>query len=147
MEILSKFSDENWDSPEAYRRVRNRELAILRLLQLELALRLYKHDHGQHPDSLDALAPKYIEAVPIDPMSPTNEPLRSVQAENGILSYSVGYNEIDDQGQADPDNPTFGDLRLDVLLSPQTAVGQRTEESVSEIEGELEFEAEPDEQD
>jgi hypothetical protein len=147
MVILSKVSDEDWDSAEMYAQARARELATLRLLQLELALRLYKHDQGQHPESLDELVPKYIEAVPLDPMSPTNEPLRSVQTENGLVPYSVGYNGIDDQGQADPDDPTFGDLRLDVLWRPQTAVGQQTTASLSDVEDELEFEAEPDEQD
>jgi hypothetical protein len=146
LDILSDYFETGWDSTEAYVNARARELAILRLLQLELALRLYEHDHGRHPDSLDALVPKYIEGVPVDAMSPEGAPLRSIKTEIGVVPYSIGYNGIDDQGQADLNDPTFGDLRLDVLWGPEPTVSQTTV-GLPNDEDELEFEAELDEPD
>lgn len=39
-------------------------------LRLEVALELYKLDKGVYPPSLNALAPRYIESVPVDAMHP-----------------------------------------------------------------------------
>jgi hypothetical protein len=141
LDVFSKYCDNGWNFSESYEQARNRELATLRLLQLELALRLYEHDHGKHPDSLDALVLKYVEAVPVDPMSPEQEPLRCVEAESGIVPYSVGYNGIDDSGKADADEPTFGDLRLDVLWAPQPSASQPGAAMAPDRDGEPETES------
>ncbi len=71
----------------------NVALAATRLL---LALKGYKLDHGKLPDSLDALVPGYIEAVPIDDFD--GEPMRYSKEKRVI--YSVGY-DLKDNGGGD----------------------------------------------
>jgi hypothetical protein len=143
LDICSQYFDNGWDTSEGYVLARKRELTTLRLLQLELALRLYEHDHGRHPESLDALVPEYIEAVPVDPMAASGELLRYAKSATGIVPYSVGMNGIDDQGQADEDDPTFGDLRLDVLFAPEPAASLTATPTPDEDD---ETEMDPDEE-
>jgi len=54
----------------------------------------YRKDNGDWPRSLDALVPRYIDAVPADPY--TGMPLVYKISVNGIAVYSVGANGIDD---------------------------------------------------
>jgi hypothetical protein len=59
------------------------------LLQTDLAIRLYQLDHGDLPQSLDALVPGYLDAVPLDPLAEPAQPLR-YRVENGqFVLYSV----------------------------------------------------------
>lgn len=51
-----------------------RELAHLRACQLKLALRLYQAENGELPAGLDALVPRYLQSIPLDPFS--GQPLR-----------------------------------------------------------------------
>ncbi|MGC4043942.1 MAG: hypothetical protein QM758_09105 [Armatimonas sp.] len=68
------------------------------LLKTYLALRTYRLEHGSYPDSLENLvAADYLEAIPIDPFSPTRAPLR--YKPNGVL-WSVGPDAVDNGGQA-----------------------------------------------
>jgi hypothetical protein len=68
-----------------------RELTII-----ALALAEYKLDHGSYPAELSELAPKYLDAIPLDGF--TQEPLKYQRQEAGYLLYSVGANGKDDQG-------------------------------------------------
>ncbi|WP_309386802.1 hypothetical protein [Cerasicoccus frondis] len=61
---------------------------------LMLAMRLYQMDHGVLPLTLEALAPEYIDAVPIDPFD--EQPLR-YDAQRAII-YSVGEDTVDSGG-------------------------------------------------
>lgn len=45
-------------------------LSMFHALRLEVALELYKREHGEYPEALKALAPDYIKEVPVDPMHP-----------------------------------------------------------------------------
>jgi hypothetical protein len=59
------------------RRARNqlpRELVTLRACQLKVALRLYEEENGDLPDTLDALVPRYLKALPRDPLTNNMQP-------------------------------------------------------------------------
>jgi hypothetical protein len=61
------------------------------------ALQRYRLAHGQFPDSLDVLAPAFIQKVPHDIIS--GQPLKYHGTEDGkYVLYSVGWNEKDDGG-------------------------------------------------
>lgn len=61
------------------------------------ALERYRLAQGAYPDSLSALVPKYLEAVPLDLMD--GQPLRYKKRADGWFDlYSVGYNGTDDGG-------------------------------------------------
>ncbi len=59
-----------------------------RILQVIPAAHLYRREHGQFPNNLEALVPRYLPAVPKDPFD--GQPLR-YRCENGALRiWSVG---------------------------------------------------------
>jgi hypothetical protein len=70
----------------------------------------YRNDHNAWPESLAALVPEYIAAVPEDPF--TGKPLIYLIEPNGIAVYSVGENLTDDGGDGFlgvPGMPVRGD--------------------------------------
>ena len=62
--------------------------------RLVLALRRYEQAQGRLPDRLDALAPAWIDAVPLDPYD--GRPFRYLRERR--LAYAVGPNRRDDGG-------------------------------------------------
>ena len=75
--------------------VEKRRDVALRLLMTDLALRVYRQEHGEPPPDLNALVPSVLKSVPIDPYS--NQPLRyQIQGKDGIV-YSVGPDQDDDK--------------------------------------------------
>lgn len=73
--------------------------ASRRLAATALALRLYEVTEGTLPERLEALVPAYLDAVPIDPMSPEGAPLGYVHDAVQPRVYSVGEDERDDGGK------------------------------------------------
>jgi hypothetical protein len=75
--------------------------------QVSIALRCYQLEHGELPDALDALVPKYFDAVPLDDFD--GKPMRYSKEKKVI--YSVGADLIDsggaDETSRDPKEPTF----------------------------------------
>lgn len=92
-----------------------RERAEMRLLRTTLAIHAWRVTTGDLPDSLDQLVPKYLNEIPIDPMSPNRTRLRYKRGDDSYLLYSVGYDGVDDGGEPlqDDDFSMTGDLRLD----------------------------------
>ena len=90
-------------------------LARRRLAALALAVALYRADHdGRHPESLEALVPEYIPAVPEDPMAFKAAPIQYRVAPEPIV-WSTGRNGTDDGGkevtdQTPPAQRARGDL-------------------------------------
>ena len=123
LDVMSKsLEEESFFSTESYVDARNRDLAILRLLRLELAVQLWRAEHSGVPGTLDELTPNYIGEIPVDPLSLTQDQLRSVQRDGRLIIYSVGQNHIDEQGKIpdeDGDDPYTGDLRLDIFYAPE----------------------------
>jgi len=89
--------------PQAWRARRvaetrhKRIVAHLRLLTLELALRVYQAGQGRAPASLDQLIPQYLQRVPTDPFS--GKPLIYRPQPTRWLLYSVGEDAVDDGGK------------------------------------------------
>ena len=67
------------------------------LARVAIALERYRLAHGDYPESLDALAPQFIEKVPHDVIG--GGPLKYRRTSDGqFVLYSVGWNERDDGG-------------------------------------------------
>lgn len=94
--------------------------AELRLVQCDLAIRLYEHDHGAWPDSLDRLAPDYLKAVPLDPYT-NRPPIYRVQP-HGFLLYSTGSDKTDNGGIRTTPTRTTTDGE-DLTLAPPISHG------------------------
>ena len=69
------------------------------LARVGCALERYRLAHaGQYPESLDALAPQFIDPLPHDIIN--GGPLHYRRTDDGrFVLYSVGWNETDDGGQ------------------------------------------------
>lgn len=74
-----------------------RQEAEIRTARVGLALEWYRQEQGDFPESLDALVPQYLEAVPPDPFAAG--PVRYCLTPELALVYSVGLNGVDDGGE------------------------------------------------
>ena len=96
--------------------------ARLRLLIAHLALRRFSLATNHYPDSLDALVPRYLTSVPLDPFADRALTYKKLSA--GYLLYSIGDDRIDDLGA--PSAPLAlpvpkGDIVVAVDLAPADA--------------------------
>ena len=92
-----------------------RHAAARRVLLTDLALRLYREEHGEAPPDLSALVPSILKSVPVDPY--TNRPLRYQKRGKDGVVYSVGPDRKDDNvatplGKRHVDT-TAGDFTID----------------------------------
>jgi len=83
-------------------------------LRAALALAAYKKEHSRYPETLNALAPKYLAEIPMDLF--TGKALRYQASANGYLLYSVGPNGLDEQGRGMDDSPKGDDLSVRMPL-------------------------------
>jgi len=68
------------------------------LARVACALERYHLAHGEYPETLDLLAPQFIETIPHDIIG--GQPLHYRRTADGqFVLYSVGWNETDDGGQ------------------------------------------------
>jgi hypothetical protein len=70
--------------------------AAVDLARVACALERHRLAHGDYPETLDALAPKFIPKLPHDLID--GQPLRYRRADGSFVLYSVGWNEKDDGG-------------------------------------------------
>src|SRR5262249_28531661 len=108
---------------ESGRSASKRSAARFRLLVAELAIRAYRLERGDAPDSLESLVTAYLSAVPVDPYSPRGEPLIYRKARSGSLLYSAGPDGVDDGGTPFPErmfatNPA-GDVLVEMVDEPR----------------------------
>ncbi len=94
-----------------------------------IAVARYQKSNGQYPDDLGALVPKFLKAVPIDPLNET--PLVYKTTDDGFLLYSIGTDQEDDEGRTQEEleghyrqpfisgDGVFGDLRICVGTRPE----------------------------
>jgi hypothetical protein len=68
-----------------------------------LAAERYRLAEGRWPDHLDALVPRYLNAVPIDPFD--GRPLRLCRPLDGLIVYSVGPDRVDNGGRLNRAQP------------------------------------------
>lgn len=67
------------------------------LARVAIALERYRLAHGEYPDSLDALAPQFMQKVPHDIIG--GGPLHyRLNSDGQFVLYSIGWNETDDGG-------------------------------------------------
>jgi hypothetical protein len=71
-----------------------RHAAARRVFLTDLAVRIYRAEHGEAPPDLNALVPSILKTVPVDPY--TNKPLRYQKRGNDGVVYSVGPDRDDD---------------------------------------------------
>ncbi len=76
-----------------------RAVATRRLAAVAIAVRLYEVDHGRRPQTLAALVPEYLAAVPIDPYTDPPVPLRYAPHHDPPVIYSVHNDGHDDGGR------------------------------------------------
>jgi hypothetical protein len=90
--------NKNARAPEiSFEKKHARSAASLRLVITELALQLYRHEHGHPPAALaDLVSAKILPATPLDPFS--QQPLVYRTMTNSWLLYSVGPDGKDDGG-------------------------------------------------
>lgn len=89
--------------PARLMQARFRNLAERRAAAIELALRLYRVNHGgRWPAALAELVPDYLPAVPADAMAAGGRPFGYHPSSTPPVIYSVGDNGIDDGGTSLP---------------------------------------------
>jgi hypothetical protein len=71
--------------------------SYVNLARTAIALERYRLAHGEYPESLDALAPQFMEKVPHDIIAGQSLHYRRTNDGQFVL-YSVGWNETDDGG-------------------------------------------------
>lgn len=91
-----------------------------RLLAAELALRVFREDHGRLPLKLDELVPKYLDSVPIDPFS--DKPLVYRATDGKFQLYTVWSNGLDEGGKTGKGDAEEMGKRLPVDYDLDTAV-------------------------
>jgi len=106
--------------------------ATRRQLIVMMALELYKRNHGELPAQLEALVPKFISAVPLDPFDDSGGAFTYRREGEGYLLYSLGFDGKDDGGC----NHEFGygAWSDDADLNFPEAVGQSLIEEQNERE-------------
>jgi hypothetical protein len=96
---LQRFALGQQAFAEQYLDFVDRRDAFLRLLAVDLALRLYAGEQSDYPEHLDQLIPAYLRSLPLDPYS--NRPPIYRPVGNTFVLYSVGPNRRDDDAQFD----------------------------------------------
>jgi hypothetical protein len=81
-----------------------------------LALAEYQREHGNYPERLSDLSPKYLKTLPQDRF--TDKPLVYRRQEAGFLLYSVGANRKDDNGVLD--GLEADDVAIRVPIEPES---------------------------
>ena len=97
-----------------------------------LALERYRLEQGSLPDSLEALTPDYLPAIPNDPFD--DAPLRYLPQEDGFILYAVGVDGIDNRGQFIRDGASYGnwDYPNDVAFTLQYRYNTSTDSAEAE---------------
>lgn len=71
--------------------------SAVNLARVACALERHRLAHGAYPETLDALAPRFLAKLPHDVID--GQPLRYVRSGDGsFILYSIGWNERDDGG-------------------------------------------------
>ena len=82
------------------------------MARIAIALERYRLAHGEYPESLDALAPQFMEKIPHDIIN--GEPLHYRRTDDGqFVLYSIGWNETDEGGVVVFKNGSSKELDLD----------------------------------
>jgi len=92
--VLPRISD----IPHAVAQLLAYSQASMDQATLGCALERYRIAHGQFPETLDALVPRFMAQVPRDVVN--GQPMHYRRLPNGqFILYSIGWNQTDDGGQ------------------------------------------------
>ncbi len=80
-----------------------RTLALRRMAAVGLAVWLFEAEHGDWPDRLEELVPKYLPDVPPDPFAGPDRCIAYDPYSEPPILYSVGVNGIDEGGKLPAD--------------------------------------------
>ncbi len=127
---------------EASRSANRLRATELQLLIADLAVSCYRQEHGELPETLSALVPEYLTAVPNDPHGDDSLIYRVTDDE--YLLYSVWRDGDDDGGRPvtraelrSGDDHLDGDFFVDTMYEPlpsTTAQSQPAEEDAADEE-------------
>ncbi|MBX3436160.1 MAG: hypothetical protein KF861_01630 [Planctomycetaceae bacterium] len=84
-------------------------------LQILLALKAYRSETGQLPDSLDALVPRFLESVPQDRFG--DQPLQVLVSQEDVELRSLGPDGVDDDGVPYSPEEETGDLTMSLSVN------------------------------
>ncbi len=98
-----------------------RQIGFRRLTATAIAIRLYELDHRRRPETLAALVPEYLPAVPRDPFRADGGPIGYLRDDEIPRLYCVGSNGLDENGllvwssptQLDPERSDWPTVFLD----------------------------------
>lgn len=80
-----------------------RFIAAIETCFTALAVERYRIANGKLPESLDQVAPRFIESVPLDPFD--GKPIRYKKLDKGYVVYSIGEDCVDNGGtERTPEN-------------------------------------------
>lgn len=121
---LTEGDPVHWENFRSYTENRATWVAINRLLQVDLALRIFQAERGRLPASLQELAAAAPQPVPLDPC--TDQPFIYRPSSDGqFVLYSAGHDRTDNGGNftnfstySDADRAQGYDLDLDTLTRP-----------------------------
>lgn len=99
-------------------------LAYARVAECALAAAKYRNDTGRLPDTLDALVPRYLSAVPRDPHT-YEQPLKYRRFSDRLVIYGVGANQTDDGGIPCPVKRQTSSTDIPVTLLDRAEDNQR----------------------
>jgi hypothetical protein len=88
------------------------------LLRVGLALARFKAKTGDYPEKLAELAPDFLATIPADAFAGT--PFVYKKTANGYLLYSIGNNQIDEQGRSY--DQKADDLPIEIPRPPRTVI-------------------------
>ncbi len=86
-----------------------------RMVETAFALAEYRAEHEGYPETLEALMPQYIAALPDDTFAEKPTPIRYRRTKSAYMLWSVGKNGIDDNGRNQKDGSAEFD---DFLVGP-----------------------------
>lgn len=69
-----------------------------RMAAIALAIRMFELDHGHRPEALQTLMTDYLEAIPRDPFSEGDIPVKYLPNADPQVLYCVGPDGVDDGG-------------------------------------------------
>ena len=80
--------------------------------EIGFGLAAYRADHGQYPDKLDELTPKYLSEITDDTFTDKPTPIRYRREGEAYVMWTVHLNGIDDDGRTADDDPAGDDYVL-----------------------------------
>jgi hypothetical protein len=90
-------------------RAEDRLLLFALMDQTAFALAAYRADHGDYPETLDELVPKYVDEIPDDIFAEKPTPIRYRREGEAYMMWNVGNNGQDDNAQSYGDDPPGDD--------------------------------------